>query len=146
MASSITGNAVSSKANRSIIMKTSIPILLLILGLSLSFQCRAQDRPDPGDAPTFIPAPPPISAEIEPFPSDAAGELAFVAFIYDPEKNRIIISLDSLSNSDFVLQTSTDLKAWQDANQTITGNKSIITFYIPLSQSGGNQYFRVQKM
>lgn len=127
-------------------MKFSLHKLALLIGLSLSVQGWAQERPDPGDAPTFIPAPPPISAEIEPFPSDTAGELAFVAFIYDPEKNRIIISLDSLSNSDFVLQSSTDLTSWEDTGQQLTGNKSIITFYIPLPESGSNQYFRVRKM
>jgi len=127
-------------------MKTPIRILALVFGLSIGLQGWTQERPDPGEAPTFIPAPPPISAEIEPFPSNADGELALVAFIYDLDRNRVIISLDSLSTREFVLQSSADLTSWQDTDQKITGNKSVITFYVPVPQFGGNQYFRVRKI
>lgn len=127
-------------------MKTPIRILALVFGFSIGLQGWTQERPDPGQAPTFIPAPPPVSGEIEPFPSNADGDLAFVAFIFDPDGNRVIISLDSLSNREFVLQSSADLKSWQDTDQRITGNKSVITFYVPVPQAGGNRYFRVRKI
>ena len=98
----------------------------------------------PPPPPSFTPAAPPGNAEITPFPSNADDRIAVVAHLFDPTRNQIIISLDSQSNADFVLQQSADLKTWPDI-ETIEGNRSIITFLVDLDFLAKGQFFRVEK-
>ncbi len=105
----------------------------------------AQSRPTPRPAPNYTPAPPPSIGEVTPFPSNTDREIALVAHLFDPKENRLIVAIDSQSNQTFVLQISEDLINWQDTEEVKQGNKSIITFVVPIQAAQPIAYFRVKK-
>ncbi|MDA7633632.1 hypothetical protein N8766_05960, partial [bacterium] len=59
--------------------------------------------------------------------------------------NRLIISVDSQSNQEFVLQKSEDLKIWTEEEETKQGNKSILTFFVSLQETTEQSFFRIIK-
>ena len=104
----------------------------------------AQESP-PTSVPDYTPAPPPTLAEIPPFPSNTDNQVAMVASHYDPQDQSLIISVDSQSNQQFVLQRSTDLISWDEEIETKLGNKTIITFRVALDPEAANAFYRVIK-
>jgi hypothetical protein len=124
---------------------SNIPLALLGLLLAITLiTARSQERPIPGPAPSYIPAPPPSLAEVSPFPSNTDDPIAVIAHLFDPTRNRLIISIDSQSNQDFVLQKSENLQTWIE-EETKQGNKSILTFFVPLQASSQHTFYRVIK-
>ena len=123
----------------------SLLVLLCVLSVTIQRTVLAQERPNPGPAPTYVPAPPPSLAEVSPFPSNTDDRIAVIAHLYDPKRNRLIISVDSRSNQEFVLQKSEDLKTWTEEEETKQGNKSIITFFVSLQETTERSFFRIVK-
>lgn len=119
--------------------------LLLLLSVTILSTLLGQERPEPGPAPTYVPSPPPSLAEVSPFPSNTDDRIAVIAHLYDPKRNRLIISVDSQSNREFVLQKSKDLETWTQEEETKQGNKSIITFFVPLQKEAEQSFFRIVK-
>ena len=75
-----------------------IPLVLLsLLSVTIQRTVFAQERPNPGPAPNNVTAPPPSLAEVSPFPSNTDDRIAVIAHLYDPKRNRLIISVDSQS-------------------------------------------------
>jgi len=122
-----------------------IPLVLLsLLSVTIQRTVFAQERPNPGPAPNNVTAPPPSLAEVSPFPSNTDDRIAVIAHLYDPKRNRLIISVDSQSNQEFVLQKSEDLNKWTE-EETKQGNKSIITFFVSLQEATERSFFRIIK-
>lgn len=126
-------------------MKMKPSTLLTALGLLWSLSSHGQERPTPKPPPTYIPAAPPLLAEMQPFPSNTDGEIAIVAHLFDPKENRLIISVDSISNDRFILQRSEDLVVWSEEEESKDGNKGIITFFVPLKDQPTTAFFRIVK-
>ena len=123
-----------------------IPLALLgLLSVAIMVTARGQERPEPGPSPTYVPAPPPSLAEVSPSPSNTDDRIAVIAHLYDPKHNRLIISVDSQSNQEFVLQKSEDLKIWTEEEETKQGNKSILTFFVSLQETTEQSFFRIIK-
>lgn len=113
--------------------------------LAAGKECVVAQESPPLTAPDYIPVPPPTLAEIPPFPSNTDHQVALVASLYDPQNQSLIIAIDSQSNQEFVLQRSTDLVSWDQEIETKLGNKTIITFRVPLDPDTAKAFYRVIK-
>ena len=109
-------------------MKKTVHFLIITSWMLASINAVAQQRPDPGSPPDFIPEAPPTSKEIVPFPSSIDNR---AILIYNPLKNEIILSLHSKSNYGFILQSSTDLINWTDTDLRILARISHTSFGNP---------------
>ena len=121
-------------------MKKTVHFLIITSWMLASINAVAQQRPDPGSPPDFIPEAPPTSKEIVPFPSSIDNR---AILIYNPLKNEIILSLHSKSNYGFILQSSTDLINWTDTDLRILGNENIIIFRVAVLENIKNLFFRI---
>lgn len=122
----------------------SIALLCLLLFANPTTAI-GQERPNPGPAPSYVPDSPPSLAEVSPFPSNTDNQIAVIAHLFDPKRNRLIISIDTQSNQNFVLQKSGDLLNWTEDVEMKQGNKSVITFFVPLEKSTERSFFRIIK-